>query len=139
MAGGIRNFLCYGLGGVSTMPPEYPQGISPTRGSCRRWSRGTSPRKSLVWDSDTFKGESDPRGEYCCGSTWGSGYYWCLLQLYYVISLHHPDLLLIDVILVPMLLPALHSDDLGGRYGPLKTQYLGAQGAGQECLELELD
>ena len=45
----------------------------------------------------------------------------------------------IEVILVPMLLSALHSDDLGGSCGPLKTQYLGARGAGQDWLELELD
>ena len=75
----------------------------------------------------------------CCGSTLGSGYYWCLLQLYYVISLYHPDLQLIEVILVPMLLSALHSDDFGGSCGPLKTQYLGSRGAGRECLGLELD
>ena len=73
----------------------------------------------------------------CCGSTWGSGYYWCLLQLYYVIPLSHPDLKIIEVILVPMLLSVPHSVEYQGRYGPLKTQYLGARGAGRECLELE--
>ena len=84
------------------------------------------------------RAKATPRGEYCCGSTWGSGYNWCLLQMYDVISLHLPDQRLIEVILFPMVLSALHSDDLGGSYDPLKTQYLGARGAGREWLELEL-
>ena len=50
--------------------------------------------------------------------------------MYYVISLHLPDQRLIEVILVPMVLSALHSDDLGGSYGLSKVQYLEARCCG---------
>ena len=73
VAGGTRNFLCYGQGGALMMPPGYPLEISPIRESCRRWSRGTSPRKSLVWDSDAFEGESYPRGRVLLWSYLGAG------------------------------------------------------------------
>ena len=83
--------------------------------------------------------KATPRGEYCCGVTWGSGCVGVFCSHYYIILHHYPDLWLIDIILVPTHLSALHSDDLGGRCGPLKTQYLGARGAGWDWLELELD
>ena len=85
------------------------------------------------------RAKATPGGSTVVDLLGGLAVYWCLLQLYYVIPLHHPDLWLIDVILVPTLLSALHSDDLWRKLRPLKTQYLGARGAGRECLELELD
>ena len=64
--------------------------------------------------------------QYCCGATWGSGYYWCFLQWHYMILLSHPNLWFTYVILAPMLLPTLNSVKNQGSYGPLKTQYLEA-------------